>query len=121
LFGNRGLPQTCARYAGSSGDLLPPSPPAEKASGLQPVQSPVLMIDLIFNTIGLDIIFIVVVLRLVGSTWGIRRQAPSGSTWHHRPYQPDQRHQDDGRTKSYKQQSNFSHGPPSRHQFFSKS
>src|SRR5262249_11419006 len=31
FFGNRWLPQTtCADCAGSSGDLLPPSPPAEK-------------------------------------------------------------------------------------------
>jgi hypothetical protein len=29
------------------------------------------MFDLIFNTIGLDVIFIVLVLGLVGSTWGI--------------------------------------------------
>jgi hypothetical protein len=35
------------------------------------------------------------------------------STWHHRPYQPDQRHQDDARTNSQKEQSNFSfHVPP---------
>jgi hypothetical protein len=53
--------------------------------------------------------------------WVTAARAPSGSTWHHRPYQPDQRHQDEGRTNSYKQQSNFSHGPPSRHQFSSKS
>jgi hypothetical protein len=33
LFGNRWLPQTtCADCAGSSGGLLPPSPPAEKAT-----------------------------------------------------------------------------------------
>ena len=41
LFGNRWLPQTtCADCAGSSGDLLPPSPPGEKstASGNQPRQ-----------------------------------------------------------------------------------
>jgi hypothetical protein len=37
---------------------------------------------------------------------------PSGSTWH-RPYQPDQRHQDEARTNSRKEQSNFSgHVPP---------
>jgi hypothetical protein len=36
LFGNRWLPQTtCAGCAGSSGNLLPPSPPAEKASARQ--------------------------------------------------------------------------------------
>jgi hypothetical protein len=34
--------------------------------------------------------------------------------WHHRPYQPDQRQQDEGRTNSRKEQSNFSlHVPPS--------
>jgi hypothetical protein len=33
LFGNRWLPQTT--YAGCSGDLLPPSPPAEKATARQ--------------------------------------------------------------------------------------
>src|SRR5262245_3147853 len=43
--------------------------------------------------------------------------APSGSTWHRRPYQPDQRHQDEGRTNSRKEQSNFMHG----HQLSSKS
>ena len=33
-FGNRWLLQTtCADYAGSSGGLPPPSPPAEKATG----------------------------------------------------------------------------------------
>jgi len=32
LFSNRWLPQT---NAGSSGDLLPPSPPAEKATASQ--------------------------------------------------------------------------------------
>jgi hypothetical protein len=32
------------------------------------------MFDLIFNTFGLDIIFIVVVLAMVGSRWGLRRQ-----------------------------------------------
>jgi hypothetical protein len=36
LFGNRWLPQmTCADCAGSSGDLLPPSPPAEEATTRQ--------------------------------------------------------------------------------------
>jgi|ERR1700730_1881556 len=36
LFGNRWLPQmTCADCAGSSGDLLPPSPPAQKANARQ--------------------------------------------------------------------------------------
>jgi len=34
--GNRWLPQTtCADCAGSSGDLLPPSPPGEKATARQ--------------------------------------------------------------------------------------
>src|SRR6516165_1907794 len=33
LLGNRSLPQTtCANNSASSGDLLPPSPPAEKAT-----------------------------------------------------------------------------------------
>src|SRR5438105_11234567 len=37
LFGNRWLPQTtCANNAGSSGDLLPPSPPAEKTTTSKP-------------------------------------------------------------------------------------
>jgi hypothetical protein len=41
--------------------------------------------------------------------WGV----PLGSTWHHRPYQPDQRHQDEARTSSRKEQSNFGvHVPP---------
>jgi hypothetical protein len=32
-FGNRRLPlKTCAKCVGSSGDFLPPSPPAEKAT-----------------------------------------------------------------------------------------
>src|SRR5262245_58787309 len=36
LFGNRWLPQTtCADCAGSSGDLPPPSPPAEKTTARQ--------------------------------------------------------------------------------------
>jgi len=36
LFGYRSLPQTtCADCAGSSGNLLPPSPPAEKATAHQ--------------------------------------------------------------------------------------
>jgi hypothetical protein len=36
-----------------------------------------------------------------------------GSTWHHPPYQPDQRQQDEARTNSQKEQSNFSfHVPP---------
>src|ERR1700750_2654971 len=36
LFGNRWLPQTtCSSCAGCSGGLLPPSPPAEKASARQ--------------------------------------------------------------------------------------
>jgi hypothetical protein len=35
-FGNRWLLQTtCADYAASSGDLPPPSPPAEKATASQ--------------------------------------------------------------------------------------
>src|SRR5262249_23200455 len=36
-------------------------------------------------------------------------RAPSGSTWHHRPYQPDQRPQDEARTNSHNEQSNFMH------------
>jgi DNA-binding protein H-NS len=36
---------------------------------------------------------------------------PSGSTWHHPPYQRDQRQQDEARTSSQKEQSNFSHYP----------
>ena len=36
LLGIRWVPQaTCAGCAGSSGDLLPPSPPAEKATACQ--------------------------------------------------------------------------------------
>src|SRR5258708_264731 len=44
LFGNRWLPQTtCADYAGSSGRLPPPSPPAEKAKAV--LRSCALMTD----------------------------------------------------------------------------
>ncbi len=43
----------------------------------------------------------------------ILRQSRIGSLLCHRPYQPDQRHQDEGRTNSRKEQSNFSlHVPP---------
>jgi DNA-binding protein H-NS len=48
-----------------------------------------------------------VLLGITTASW------PSGSTWHPQPYQPEQRHQDDARTNSRKEQSNFSvHVPP---------
>src|SRR5262245_7378629 len=53
----------------------------------------------------------VVPIRPAQAGWGQRPLgwSPSGSTWHHRPYQPDQRPQDEGRTNSRKEQSNFRH------------